>query len=76
MKFTQSQLDKLYEARNNLAQDYIDAGGRASIYHTFQHGFDACLKEIEKMNDSIVCGHSGYELPQQTTSVSWDLQSK
>lgn len=73
MKFNQKQLEKLYEARNNQAQDYIDAGGRASIYHTFQHGWDACLKEIERMRESTMCGHSGVNIDP---TVQWDIQTK
>jgi len=75
MKLTEKQIQKLKEIRNNQAQDYLDAGGMASIYHTFQHGFDACLREIQKLNESTVCEHSGVQL-QQSSSVSWDLQSK
>jgi len=74
MKITQIQLERLYEARNNKAQDYLDAGGRASIYHTFQHGWDACLKEIQNLKESAVCEHSGIEFKGQ--SVTWDLQTK
>jgi len=75
MKLTQSQLEKLYEARNNKAQDYFDQLGSSSItYHAFQHGFDACLREIEKLNESTMCEHSGIEFKGQ--SVTWDLQTK